>query len=244
MRSPRSAQPKSVVANREELNNAMTPASPPERSWTFAVVDMAGYTALTEIHGDEQAADLATQFVHLAESLLADGDRIIKTMGDAVLVASDDPASSLRLVESLVRECQRLDGFPVARAGLHHGPAVERDGDLFGTAVNTTARVAALAKGRQVLATQAVADTAEALGHRVHPVGDMPLRNLLEPVPVFSIVFPNATIIDAVDPVCRMSLRRDDAAARIRHADHSYWFCSLGCAERFAHEPERFTQVS
>lgn len=37
-----------------------------DAEWTFALVDLAGFTALTETHGDEQAADLATEFADLA----------------------------------------------------------------------------------------------------------------------------------------------------------------------------------
>src|SRR5690349_19479113 len=55
---------------------------------TFAFVDLAGFTALTEAQGDEDAADVAVRFATLARAALAPGDRLIKTIGDAVLVTS------------------------------------------------------------------------------------------------------------------------------------------------------------
>ncbi|GAB6986855.1 adenylate/guanylate cyclase domain-containing protein [Nocardioides pyridinolyticus] len=133
---------------------------PHGRTWTVAIVDLAGYTALTETHGDEEPANLATTFADLARSCLLDGDRLIKPIGDAVLLASQDPRSGLALVDRLLAATCELDGFPLARAGLHHGPAVERDGDMFGAAVNLAARVAGQAAGGQTVVTTPIADAA------------------------------------------------------------------------------------
>ena len=105
------------------------------------MVDLAGFTALTEAHGDDQAADLATRFARLAADHLGEGDRLVKSIGDAVLMAShtnQSNQSALTLVTSLLEHCNRPPDPPTARAGLHRGPAVERDGDLFGAAVNLT----------------------------------------------------------------------------------------------------------
>jgi len=47
------------------------------------------------------------------------------------MLASPDPASGARLVDHLVTACCTALGFPEPRSGLHHGPIVERGGDLF-----------------------------------------------------------------------------------------------------------------
>jgi len=70
--------------------------------WTFALVDLAGYTALTETHGDEHAAELATTFAALATECLASGDRLVKPIGDAVLPASTNPSAGISLVDRLL----------------------------------------------------------------------------------------------------------------------------------------------
>lgn len=90
--------------------------------WTFAMVDLAGYTALTETHGDEHAAELATTFTALARDSLGSGDRLIKPIGDAVLLTAPDPDAGISLVDRLLSASADLEGFPLARAGLHHGP--------------------------------------------------------------------------------------------------------------------------
>lgn len=212
----------------------------PGRAWTFAMVDLAGYTALTETHGDEEAADLATTFADLARSCLGDFDRLIKCIGDAVLLASSDPRSGLALVERLLAETCELDGFPLARAGLHHGPAVERDGDMFGAAVNLAARVAGQAAGGQTLATDAVAKTARQDGRSVTSFGSFELRNVSEPQELFEVSLGPTRSAGSVDPVCRMWVDHGRATGFLRYDDQDHWFCSLECAEQFASSPDRY----
>lgn len=208
--------------------------------WTFAMVDLAGYTALTETHGDEEAADLATTFADLARSCLLDGDRLIKPIGDAVLLASADARSGLALVDRLLAATCELDGFPLARAGLHHGPAVERDGDMFGAAVNLAARVAGQAAGGQTLATKPVADAAREGGRTVTSIGSFNLRNVAEAHELFEVSLGPARSAGSVDPVCRMWVDHRRASGFLRYADQDHWFCSLPCAERFAASPDTY----
>src|SRR5688572_31417147 len=99
---------------------------------TFGFIDLAGFTAHTEEHGDEDAADLATRFFEITRAALGPNDRLVKTIGDAVLVTAPDPESGLALVERLLTDVAAEPRFPALHAGLHHGPAVERGGDGFG----------------------------------------------------------------------------------------------------------------
>lgn len=208
---------------------------------TFAMVDLAGYTALTETHGDEQAADLATTFARLAKSCLAASDRLIKPIGDAVLLASNTPSEGLELVDRLLTATSELDGFPLARAGLHHGAAVQRDGDVFGAAVNLAARVAAQASGGQTLVTRAVADAARAEGRAVTSVGTVVLRNVTAPQTLFEVSLGPARTAGGVDPVCRMWIDDGDAALLLRHNGRRYWFCSVECLGQFASARDSYT---
>lgn len=219
----------------------MTPSDEPlAAKWTFALVDLAGFTALTESHGDEEAADLAVGFAELAEAQLAQGDRLIKTLGDAVLLAASGPAAGLVLVRKLLEACYELEDFPVARAGLHHGPAVQRGSDVFGAAVNLAARVAGQASGGQVLATAEVAGAARAAQIPVTSLGSFDLRNIAESVELFDVELCPLPEGGAIDPVCRMRVERRRAPGRLTHSGRDYWFCSLNCAASFASSPERY----
>lgn len=125
---------------------------------TIAFVDLAGFTALTEVHGDEVAADVAERLTAQAVAALGPADRLVKTIGDAVMIESADPPSGIEVVRAILDRCHAATGCPLARAGLHHGPVVRRGDDLFGNTVNLAARVAGQATGGQVLSTATVAE--------------------------------------------------------------------------------------
>ena len=128
---------------------------------TFLFADLSGFTALTEAHGDEHAADLAASFFQDARSLLAaHRAQEVKTLGDAIMIRCDAPQSAIGLALRLVREVGARHGFPSVRVGMHTGPAVERDGDWFGQSVNLAARVSGAASGGEVLVSGATATAA------------------------------------------------------------------------------------
>ncbi len=205
---------------------------------TFAFVDMAGFTALTEAQGDEDAADLATMFADITRAALAPGDRLIKTIGDAVLITSPDAAAGLSLIERLLTEAAAEARLPTLRAGLHHGEAVERDGDVFGAAVNLAARVAAEAHPAEVLGTAAVAEAARVIGIPVVEIGEVALKNVRKMTRLFSMALMLGATDTPIDPVCRNPIDRRTAAGRLRYLNREYWFCSLTCAAAFSSNPE------
>jgi Cu+-exporting ATPase len=46
------------------------------------------------------------------------------------------------------------------------------------------------------------------------------------------------------DPVCGMEVEPGTAAAAWEHEGQTYYFCSVGCQERFREDPERFLTMS
>jgi adenylate cyclase len=204
---------------------------------TFCFVDLAGFSALTEAQGDEDAADVAARFTALTRTALAPGDRLVKTMGDAVLVTSPSAASGVDLVERLLTEAALEPEFPSLRAGLHHGEAVQRDGDVFGASVNLAARVAAEAHAGEVLGTDPIARAARERGIPVANLGLVSLKNVRGTIPLFSLALVVGATDTPLDPVCRTPIDRRGAAGRLRYRGVEYWFCSLTCAAAFASNP-------
>jgi adenylate cyclase len=209
---------------------------------TFGFVDLAGFTALTEAHGDNEAVALLDRFEAITTGALGPSDRLVKTIGDAVMIVFGDPDTAITAVSRLFRGALGEDRLPIPRAGLHHGHAIDRNGDYFGATVNLAARVAGQAHGGQVLATDVVAAAARGHGVNVVELGGFELRNISQPVEIFELEVCPAAAGNALDPVCRMQVARAEAAGRLRHGDRDYWFCSLGCAASFASEPERYTE--
>jgi len=122
---------------------------------TIAFADLAGYTRLTEEVGDEHAVDVVERFVANVEHTLPEDARIVKTIGDEVMVVGSDPAA---LVDWAVGFQVLHRTRPRPRIGIHCGAVLYRDGDYYGREVNLAARVSARSAGGEVLVTQPIVD--------------------------------------------------------------------------------------
>ncbi len=148
----------------------------------IAFADLAGYTRMTEEQGDEEAVGAVERFVESIESTLPDDARIIKTIGDGVMVVGSDPGA---LTDWAVGFQARRVERPLPRIGLHRGEALYRDGDYFGRDVNQAARIAARAAGGEVLVTRQVVDAA---GPHLdfERIGEVRLKGFSEVTEVFA----------------------------------------------------------
>jgi class 3 adenylate cyclase len=155
---------------------------------TFLFADLVGFTSLAELHGDDVAADVAVRFGGEAARLAAEhGARVIKALGDAVMVRSDSAADALAFGMRLHDELAEIPGMPAVHAGAHTGRAVERDGDWFGAAVNLAARVSAAARGGELLVTEATVAAAGAVdGVELECLGPQTFKNVSVPTSVYS----------------------------------------------------------
>ena len=223
--------------------NQKRSAAPSHLEATFCFVDLEGFTALTEAQGDEDAADVATRFAALTRSVLGPGDRLVKTIGDAVLVTSPSAGSGVALVERLLTEAAQDPRLPGLRAGMHHGGAVMRDEDVFGAAVNLAARVAAEANAGEVLGTEPIAVAARDHGIPVAELGEVSLKNVRGTVALFSLALVVGATETPADPVCHVRVDRRGAAGHLHYRGNDYWFCSLACAAAFASNPRWHTKV-
>lgn len=150
----------------------------------IAFVDLAGYTRLTEERGDERAVEAVERFVQAVSQTLPGDARVIKTLGDEVMVVANDPAA---LTGWAVRFAGGApSGTPPPRIGVHHGNALYRDGDYYGREVNQAARVVARAGGGEVLVTRAVVDALAGADHLVFSrIGEVSLKGFSEPTELF-----------------------------------------------------------
>jgi adenylate cyclase len=151
----------------------------------IAFADLAGYARLTVEVGDEAALGAVERFVAAVEQTLPVDARVIKTLGDEVMVVGSDAAALTAWAVGLRGDI--APGDPLPRIGIHYGEALYRDGDYFGRDVNQAARVVARAAGGEVLLTRAVVAMAAGVdGLEFRRIGEVRLKGFSEPTELFT----------------------------------------------------------
>ena len=213
-----------------------------ELDLALVIADLSGYTALTETHGALRASEIVLRFCRLVAASLEPGVSVMNSVGDDVFCAG---ASTLAVVRSVLRlrdAVAREPQFPRMRTGIHRGSIVEREGQYFGAPINLTARLADEARGGQILCSAPIVEAVRTLALiEAIPVGEKRFRNVRDPVTVFELVRSGERrVASTLDPVCRMQVAIDRAAATFAHGGQSYRFCSSECARAFSEAPGRF----
>lgn len=146
---------------------------------TIAFADLAGYTRFTEEAGEEEALTTVERFIDAVTETLPDDARVIKTIGDEVMIVGSDPGA---LTDWSVGFQRLWDERPTPRIGIHTGVALYRDGDYYGRDVNLAARVVARARGGEVLVSDAVMDEIREDEHlEFENIGQVKLKGFDEP---------------------------------------------------------------
>jgi len=151
----------------------------------IAFADLAGYTRLTEERGEVEAVSAVERFVETVEQTLPIDARVIKTLGDEVMVVGVDAGALTSWAVELAGELP--PGSQPPRIGIHSGAALYRDGDYYGREVNRAARVVARASGGEVLVTRAVMDAASRQdGLEFELIGEVVLKGFKTPTELFN----------------------------------------------------------
>jgi adenylate cyclase len=144
-----------------------------------AFADLAGFTRFTEEEGEEEALSFVERFVEAVTATLPDDARVVKTIGDEVMIVGQDVGA---LVDWAVGFETLFPDRPEPRIGLHYGATLYRDGDYYGREVNLASRVVARARGGEVLVTDAVVDAVQGADHlEFDPIGTVKLKGFDEP---------------------------------------------------------------
>jgi adenylate cyclase len=157
------------------------PIDPGRMRVAIAFADLAGYTRLTEEVGELEAVDAVERFVEAVEVTLPDEARVIKTIGDEVMIVGSDAST---LTDWAVGFQRLYVDRPLARIGIHYGNALYRDGDYYGRDVNIASRVAARSAGGEVLVTRPVV---QAAGSHLEfeRIGEVRLKGFIDSTEIF-----------------------------------------------------------
>jgi class 3 adenylate cyclase len=119
--------------------------------------DLSGFTALTQTLTPAELSAMLTEFGNTASDIVhADGGRLVKFLGDAVMWVSSDPERLAKAALDLVDHPRAREAGLQVRAGLGYGQILAINGDYFGNAVNLAARLVAAASPGQILAASEV----------------------------------------------------------------------------------------
>ena len=129
------------------------------REVVVAFADLVGFTRLGEEVPPEELGGVADRLTRLAAEVVEPPVRLVKTIGDAVMLISPEPTPLVHVGLGLV-EASRGEGerFPQLRVGIAAGPAMSHMGDWYGRPVNIASRVTNIARADSVLATRDVRD--------------------------------------------------------------------------------------
>jgi adenylate cyclase len=151
----------------------------------IAFADLAGFVRFTEEAGEEEAIDLVERFVEAVEETIPSDARVVKNIGDAVMIVSYDAAA---LTDWAIGFQQGFAKRSRPRIGIHYGQAMYRDGDYFGRNVNLAARVVARALAGEVLITEPVHEVIpKDPGLVFEPIGEVRLKGFSEPMPLYAV---------------------------------------------------------
>ncbi len=214
--------------------NSFIVRSPANESETVVFIDLAGFSAITDVYGDSLAIAILEIFEGKVSSALKDYAPPIKWIGDEVMLSFSNPKIAIKAIGRLLLACRDDPRLPLTRTAVHHGPIIRRANDLFGSTVNIAARIAALAAPGQLLATQSIADAASNEGILVRDLGESALRSLPDRITLYEIQLVPTPDQVWIDPVCKMQA---PYSAFQRVAREGPWFCSKRCEEAYSRSP-------
>src|SRR5882672_6863294 len=164
---------------------------------TFLFTDIEGSTSMWEAHPEQMAHAVGRHDALLRDAVQSHAGRIVKTTGDGIYAAFEDPARCLGAVIAI--QLALIDPAATAgltirvRCGLHAGAVHARDNDYFGSTINRTARIMSAAHGGQILVSQAIAERLRdqmPAGVSLKDLGSVRLKGLATAEVVYQVVHP------------------------------------------------------
>jgi len=166
---------------------------PMSRPLTLLFADVSGSTKLFEQSGDLVARQLVAQVLDGLSAVCRRFDgRVIKTIGDEIMcafpAAMDGVDAAVAMQRHVAADPTCIANHLAIRIGLHHGEClVEDDGDVYGDAVNTAARMAKLAGREQIVTT---ASTVAGIKHApCRSLGTAQVSGKLQPIEIVDIIW-------------------------------------------------------
>jgi len=159
---------------------------------TVLFTDMEGSTTLTQRLGDAKAQEvLRTHNAIIRDALKAHSGSEVKALGDGFMASFSSATRALECAIAVQRAFAQHNESakePIrVRIGLNAGEPIAEEKDLFGTAVNLAARIAAQAAGGEILVANVVRELAAGKGFLIADRGETALRGFEDPVRLYEV---------------------------------------------------------
>ncbi len=159
---------------------------PGSREVAVCFADLVGFTRLGEEVPPDELGGLAARLDVLASEVARPPVRLVKTIGDAAMLASPEPQPLLEAALALLEAADAAgEDFPQLRAGAALGVALPRAGDWFGRPVNLASRITGVARPGSLLVEREMREAAAGEQYRFSFAGERRLSGIREPVRLF-----------------------------------------------------------
>jgi class 3 adenylate cyclase len=179
---PGAASSSGAVAS---TSGAVIPPAPGAVEVSFLFCDLKDFTSFTDRLGDDAAIRIIDRFAEVVSREQGADARLTKLLGDGFMCVYSAPRLAVDAGARVI-EAMRAPGQPGVHASVHHGLAIPREGDYFGTAVNLTARLLGEAGRDELVATSVVMERCPEREWR--QAGSLRVRGVSRDVEVFKLV--------------------------------------------------------
>ncbi|MEA2363680.1 MAG: adenylate cyclase [Thermoleophilaceae bacterium] len=174
---------RNAAVGEAELRTGHLPGAQPI---TVGFVDIVGFTRLGEEIPPEDLGVLVRDFERSVERATQPPVRLVKTIGDAAMLAAPSPKPVVDAVLGLVEDSRGGEGRPQLRGGVASGEALQRAGDWYGRPVNLASRLTSFARRGSVVASKDVRDAVPE-GYAWSFAGNRRFKGVGDEVPVYRV---------------------------------------------------------
>jgi class 3 adenylate cyclase/YHS domain-containing protein len=206
-----------------------------ETNIAIMMADLSGYSALTEVHGGEMAAELVGQYMEIVNRSLVGDSRFQERAGDQVMIVSSSAEQLAYTAIILFEKVHEQERFLALHAGLHFGPVVEKDGHFFGSTVNAAARIMAGApKGKIFCSAEFIKELPSTVSFTFDRLGSHQFKNLMQQIDVYELTSSKQiSSVFVIDPICHMLITQPQNAVQLTIDGQPHYFCSEKCKDIF-----------
>ncbi len=176
---------------------------------TILFADISNSSSIYEVLGDQAAQETVGKILNLLSDLTVTyKGKIIKTVGDAVLATFPSTNNAIEAAKSMqlsmtddISGNSNISQINI-HIGIHHGPVVIDNEDIFGDAVNIASRVVDYANPRQIVATRAaIENLPEGASHFTKYITKITAKNISGELELFEIIYEDQNTTMVID--CR-----------------------------------------